>query len=199
MTYLKSFAMFESELIESAQDFSIDAINEAAVEAMAKVLPADIKKAAKKMTKEEATAAATEIAKKLKLKVSDLTDTAKVVAAMAKQSMVAESEETDENDEDLNEGVSDWFKSLNAKKKKIGEWMSKSGLATTAAGILTMALNAPADSVTDALRYNQSVEPNIWAIYGLTAIAVGFIAAVAGGKMSGNPVTTGAADVVQNR
>ena len=88
MTYLKTFAMFESQLSED----TFEAVNEAAVEAMVKVLPADIKKAGKKMTKEEATAAATEIAKKLKLKVSDLTDPAKVIAAMAKQTMVAESE-----------------------------------------------------------------------------------------------------------
>lgn len=198
MTYLKSFAMFESELVESTQDFSLDAINEAAVEAMAKVLPADIKKAGKKMTKEDAMAAATEIAKKLKLKVADLTDTAKVVAAMAKQTMVMESDETEEED-DLNEGISDWFKSLAAKKKKIGEWVSKSGLGAMAAGILTAALNAPADSVTDALRYNQTVEPNVWAIYGMAAIAVGFIAAIAGSKMSGTPVSSGASQVVQNQ
>ena len=194
MTYLKTFAMFESQLSED----TFEAVNEAAVEAMVKVLPADIKKAGKKMTKEEATAAATEIAKKLKLKVSDLTDPAKVIAAMAKQTMVAESEETEEN-EDLNEGISDWFKSLAAKKKKIGEWVSKSGLGAVAAGILTMALNAPADAVTDALRYNQTVEPNIWAIYGMAAIAVGFIAAVAGAKVSGTPVTSGASQVVQNQ
>ena len=194
MTYLKTFAMFESQLSED----TFETVNEAAVEAMVKVLPADIKKAGKKMTKEEATAAATEIAKKLKLKVSDLTDPAKVIAAMAKQTMVAESEETEEN-EDLNEGISDWFKSLAAKKKKIGEWVSKSGLGAVAAGILTMALNAPPDAVTDALRYNQTVEPNVWAIYGMAAIAVGFIAAVAGAKVSGTPVTSGASQVVQNQ
>lgn len=198
MTYLKSFAMFESELVENTQDFALDAINEAAVEAMAKVLPADIKKAGKKMSKEDAIAAATEIAKKLKLKMADLSNPEKVVAAMAKQSMVMESEESEEDD-DLNEGVSDWFKSLAAKKKKIGEWMSKSGLATVGAGILTMALNAPPDAVTDALRYNQTVEPNVWAIYGMAAIAVGFIAAVAGAKISGTPVTSGASQVVQNQ
>ena len=194
MTYLKTFAMFESQLSED----TFETVNEAAVEAIVKVLPADIKKAGKKMTKEEATAAATEIAKKLKLKVSDLTDPAKVIAAMAKQTMVAESEETEEN-EDLNEGISDWFKSLAAKKKKIGEWVSKSGLGAVAAGILTMALNAPPDAVTDALRYNQTVEPNVWAIYGMAAIAVGFIAAVAGAKVSGTPVTSGASQVVQNQ
>ena len=88
---------------------------------------------------------------------------------------------------------------LAAKKKKIGEWVSKSGLGAVAAGILTMALNAPADAVTDALRYNQTVEPNIWAIYGMAAIAVGFIAAVAGAKVSGTPVTSGASQVVQNQ
>jgi hypothetical protein len=198
MTYLKSFAMFESELVENTQDFTLDAINEAAVEAMAKVLPADLKKAGKKMTKEEAIAASTEIAKKLKLKVSDLTDTAKVVAAMAKQTMVMESEESEE-DADLNEGINDWFKSLAAKKKKIGEWVSKSGLGAMAAGVITMALNAPPESVTDALRYNQTVEPNVWAIYGMAAIAVGFVAAIAGGKVSGTPVSSGASQVVQNQ
>ena len=195
MTYLKSFAMFESQLSED----TFEVVNEAAIEAMAKVLPADIKKAAKKMSKEEATAAATEIAKKLKLKVSDLTDTAKVVAAMAKQSMVTESEDTDEDDDAVNEGITDWVKSLKAKKKQIGVWMSKSGLAAIGAGILTAALNAPAESVTDALRYNQTIEPNVWAIYGGAAIVIGFIAAIAGSKMSGTPVSSGAAQVVQNQ
>lgn len=195
MTYLKSFAMFESQLSED----TFEVVNEAAIEAMAKVLPADIKKAAKKMSKEEATAAATEIAKKLKLKVSDLTDTAKVVAAMAKQSMVTESEETDEDDDAVNEGITDWVKSLKAKKKQIGVWMSKSGLAAVGAGILTAALNAPAESVTDALKYNQTIEPNVWAIYGGAAIVIGFIAAIAGSKMSGTPVSTGASQVVQNQ
>jgi len=187
--------MFESQLSED----TFEVVNEAAIEAMAKVLPADIKKAAKKMSKEEATAAATEIAKKLKLKVSDLTDTAKVVAAMAKQSMVTESEETDEDDDAVNEGITDWVKSLKAKKKQIGVWMSKSGLAAVGAGILTAALNAPAESVTDALKYNQTIEPNVWAIYGGAAIVIGFIAAIAGSKMSGTPVSTGASQVVQNQ
>jgi len=187
--------MFESQLSED----TFEVVNEAAIEAMAKVLPADIKKAAKKMSKEEATAAATEIAKKLKLKVSDLTDTAKVVAAMAKQSMVTESEETDEDDDAVNEGLTDWVKSLKAKKKQIGLWMSKSGLAAVGAGILTAALNAPADAVTDALKYNQTIEPNVWACYGAAAIVIGFIAAIAGSKMSGTPVSSGASQVVQNQ
>jgi hypothetical protein len=192
MNYLKSFEMFESELT-SGNEF--DQVNEAAVMDMAKALPPEVKKAAKKMSKEDAMAAATEIAKKLKLKVADLGNTEKVIAAMAKQTMsVAESEETDE-DAELNEGISDWVKTLKAEKKKVGEWLSKGGLATTAGGILLTALNAPDQYIPT----NVTVAPNMWATFGMAAIAVGFIAAIAGSKVSGTPVTTGAADVIQQK
>jgi hypothetical protein len=179
MTYLKSFEMFESQLSENQESF--EAVNEAAIETMAKVLPADVKKAVKKMTKEEATAAATEIAKKLKLKVSDLTNPEKVVLAMAKQSAVMESESNDDEDDAVNEGLTDWLKSLKAKKAKIGEWMQKGGLATTAGGILLTALNTPEQYIPS----NVTVEPNMWATFGLAAVAIGFIAAVSGAKMQG--------------
>jgi hypothetical protein len=193
MTYLKSFAMFESELINS--DVEFDQVNEAAVADMAKALPADIKKAVKKLSKEEAMAAATELAKKLKLKVADLGNTEKVIAAMAKQSsMVAEStEETD--DSELNEGISDWIKMLKAEKKKVGEWMSKGGLGTMAGGVLLTALNSPDQYIPS----NVTVAPNLWATFGMAAIAAGFIAAIAGAKVSGTPVTTSAKDVIQQR
>ena len=184
--------MFESELMNSDNEF--DQVNEAAVMDMAKALPADVKKAAKKMSKEEAMAAATEIAKKLKLKVADLSNPEKVISAMAKQAMsVSESSESD--DSELNEGISDWIKTLKAEKKKVGEWISKSGLGTAAAGMIALALNSPEQYIPS----NVTVAPNMWATFGMAAIAVGFIAAIAGSKASGTPVTTSAAKVVQQQ
>ena len=193
MNYLKSFEMFESELMNSGNEF--DQVNEAAVMDMAKALPADVKKAAKKMSKEDAMAAATEIAKKLKLKVADLDNPEKVIAAMAKQTMAVSEAEDSEDDSELNEGISDWIKTLKAEKKKVGEWISKGGLGTIAAGLITTALNSPDQYIPT----NVTVAPNMWATFGMAAIAVGFIAAIAGAKVSGTPVTTDAAKVVQQR
>ncbi len=183
MTYLKTFAMFESEL---AND-SLEQINENMQE-MAKALPADIKKAIKKMNPEEAGEAAKELAKKLKLKVADLTNTEKVVAAMAKMTAVTESEVSEDEDE-LNEGLANWIKVLKAKKAKIGEFMQKAGLGTLAGGVLVTALNAPDQYIPS----NVTVEPNLWATFGMAAIAVGFIAAVAGAKAQGTLASDAAA------
>ena len=95
----------------------------------------------------------------------------------------------------MNEGISDWIKTLKAEKKKVGEWISKGGLGTIAAGLITTALNSPDQYIPT----NVTVAPNMWATFGMAAIAVGFIAAIAGAKVSGTPVTTDAAKVVQQR
>jgi len=191
MTYLKSFAMFESQLSED----TFEAVNEGAMDAMAKVLPAAVKTAVKKLNKEEAMAAATEIAKKLKLKVSDLGNTEKVVLAMAKMSGAMMESEEFEDEDSVNEGISNWIKTLKAQKAKIGEYMQKGGLGAIASGILIAALNSPEQYIPTGV----TVEPNMWATFGLAAVAVGFVAAVSGAKLSGTPTSTGAAQVVQQR
>lgn len=185
--------MFESELMNSDNEFN--QVNEAAIADMAKALPAEVKKAAKKLSKEEAMTVATGLAKKLGLKVADLTNPEKVIAAMAKQtSAISESDESDD-DFQVNEGISDWIKTLKADKKKAGEFISKSGLGTVAVGILTTALSMPEQYIPS----NVTVAPNLWATFGMAAVAVGFIAAIAGAKVSGTPVTTSAAKVVQQQ
>jgi len=182
MAHLKSFAIFEAQLIGS-----IEELNEAAAAQM-KVNPKAkeaLTKELKDLSPEERSKLKTEVenlAKKLKLDVKDLTDTAKVAKAIVDTGMIKENFEF--SGEDLNEGINvkRWWEKAKGTVFKV---MKTAGIGSLLLG--TLAAGIGAEMMPDVSSLPQYIEatPNTLVMAGGIAAGLGLISTLLGLAGSG--------------
>lgn len=190
MTYVKTFAIFESEYSK------IDEAASTAGEFNIKGLKPEFKKTVtdkvKSLSDAEKTKLAEEMGKlasKLDLTVDDLADHNKVAMALLNAGMVVENFSYDGDVEELmesiNEGMFDGLKAWWDKAKmKVSKWMVRLGVGGLAGGILTAAIGA--GFMPEPNYSGPPVTPNAAVIAGGTAAAIGLVSFILGLKGTGD-------------
>jgi len=187
MTYVKTFAIFESEAINEAEGFNIKGVKPE----FKKMITSEVKKLSDEDKKKLASEMGT-LAAKLNLSVNDLEDHNKVAMALLNAGMITENfsfdGDVDQLTEDLNEGLGEamnkfkgWWEKT---KKNVYKWMIKLGAGSVAGGILTTAIGAgfmPEPNYSGA-----PVTPNAAVIAGGVAAAIGIVTLLLGLKGTGD-------------
>jgi hypothetical protein len=198
MTYVKTFAIFESET-----ESGFESVNEA----MSKAIKANpelktkLEDEIKKMSPEDMDALKADVTKlgaKLKLSANDMKNPEIVAKALLDAGMVKESFSYDGDIDNLNEGVKEWWEK---SKMKVSKWMTKLGIGGLVSGLVSMAYGSTLMPNVDYMPHNATVTPNAWIIAGGTAMAISLIVTILGMKGQGilGDVASGAGSAVSGR
>jgi len=174
MTYVKTFAIFESE----TPNFEINEAAKASIKPTPEFKTA-ITAEFKKLTpekKEQLKGEMVELAKKLNLKGEELTNPDAVAKALISAGMVKESMLSEDLDE-LNEGIKEWW---GKHKNTVFKWMTKIGVGGMLAGLATICYGSSLMPNVDYMAYDQVVSPNNWIIAGGAAMGISFVATLLG-------------------
>jgi len=187
MTYVKTFAIFESEAMNEAEGFNIKGVKPE----FKKMITSEVKKLSNEDKKKLASEMGT-LAAKLNLSVNDLEDHNKVAMALLNAGMITENfsfdGDVDQLTEDLNEGLGEamnkfkgWWEKT---KNTVYKWMIKLGAGSVAGGILTTAIGA--GFMPDPNYSGAPVTPNAAVIAGGVAAAIGIVTLLLGLKGTGD-------------
>jgi hypothetical protein len=198
MTYVKTFAVFESET-----ETGFEAVNEAMTKAIKAnpELKTKLEDEIKKLSPEDMEALKADMVKlgaKLKLSANELKNPEVVAKALLDAGMVKESFSYDGDIDNLNEGLKDWWEK---SKMKVSKWMTKLGLGGLVSGLVSMAYGSTLMPNVDYLAHDATVTPNAWIIAGGTAMAISLITVILGMKGQGilGDVAAGAGSAVRGR
>jgi hypothetical protein len=180
MTYVKTFAIFESENGTELNEAAVSSIK--STPEMKKMISDEIKKLTPEK-KDQLKSELADLAGKLKLSGEDLKNPAVVAKALLGAGLVKESVDT-EIDTELNEGrLADWW---SGAKKAVAKWMTRLGVGGMVTGLATMCYGSTLMPNVDYMAYDATVTPNAWIIAGGAALAISLASTMLGLHTSGD-------------